>query len=98
MEWLEEQVRWMQWSLPSAIFFLALFFTLFGMGIWEGYRPCVPRKGFLPMVTTRGDRLFLGIISTIGICMLWIGLFKGVLMILPLVIAAVWFFVLAKWG
>jgi hypothetical protein len=30
--------------------------------------------------------------------MLWIGLFKGVLMILPLVIGAVWFFVLAKWG
>ncbi len=98
MEWLEEQVRWMQWSLPSAIFFLALFFTLIGMSIWEGYRPCVRRKGFLPMVTTRGDRLFLGIISTIGICMLWIGLSKGVLMILPLVIAAVWFFVLAKWG
>jgi len=36
---------------------------LIGMTIWELKSPTVERKGFLPIVTTRGDRLFIGLLS-----------------------------------
>ena len=98
MDWFIEQVRWMQWSLHSGIFFIALFGTIIGMGIWEGFQPAVSRKGFFPMWTTRGERLFLGIISSIGICLLWIALFASALMLIPLLLSAIWFFIVAKWG
>jgi predicted small integral membrane protein len=98
MDWFIEQVRWMQWSTHSIIFFIALFGTIIGMGIWDGFQPAVSRKGFFPMWTTRGDRLFLGIISTIGICLMWIALFADALMLIPLLLSAIWFFIVAKWG
>jgi predicted small integral membrane protein len=31
--------------------------------VWELKSPTVERKGFLPIVTTRGDRLFIGLLS-----------------------------------
>ena len=36
---------------------------LVGMTIWELKSPTVMRKGFLPIATTRGDRLFIGLLS-----------------------------------
>lgn len=98
MEWFSEQVRWMQWSPPSAIFFILLFSTIIGMAVWEAYQPTISRKGFLPMATTRGERLFMGIISAIGIFLLWIAFFKEALLIIPLALAAIWFFILSRWG
>ena len=98
MEWFVERVAWMQWSVPSAIFFLALFVTIVGMSLWEGKVPSLARKGFLPVETTRGERLFLGIISTIGIFLIWIALLAGALLIVPIIVAAVWFFVVCRWG
>ena len=98
MDWFAEQIRWMQWNVPSAIFFIVLFCTIVGMGIWEGFQPTVSRKGFFPMWTTRGERLFLVIISTAGICLVWIALFAGALMFIPLLLSAIWFFIVTKWG
>lgn len=54
---------WMAWTLPTAIFFVAVAFMLAGMTVWEVACPTVPRRGFLPMVTTRGDRLFIGLLG-----------------------------------
>jgi len=31
--------------------------------VWEVKSPTVMRKGFLPIATTRGDRLFIGLLS-----------------------------------
>jgi predicted small integral membrane protein len=31
--------------------------------VWELRSPTVERKGFLPMATTRGDRLFIGLLT-----------------------------------
>jgi predicted small integral membrane protein len=33
------------------------------MTVWELKSPTVLRKGFLPIPTTRGDRLFIGLLS-----------------------------------
>ena len=55
--------EWMAWTLPVAIFFTSIVLMLFGMTIWEIKSPTVMRKGWLPIATTRGDRLFIGLLS-----------------------------------
>ena len=54
---------WMAWTLPVAVFFCSIVLMLAGMTLWEIKSPTVMRKGFLPIATTRGDRLFIGLLS-----------------------------------
>ncbi len=54
---------WMAWTLPVAVFFICIALMLIGMTIWEIESPTVLRKGLLPMATTRGDRLFIGLLA-----------------------------------
>lgn len=54
---------WMAWTLPVAVFFSCIALMLAGMTIWEIKSPTVMRKGFLPIATTRGDRLFIGLLA-----------------------------------
>ena len=54
---------WMAWTLPVAVFFICIALMLAGMTVWEIKSPTVARKGFLPIATTRGDRLFIGLLS-----------------------------------
>jgi predicted small integral membrane protein len=53
---------WMAWTLPVAVFFCCIALMLVGMTIWEIRSPTIARKGWLPIVTTRGDRLFIGLL------------------------------------
>jgi predicted small integral membrane protein len=55
--------EWMAWTLPVAVFFSCIALMLAGMTVWELKSPTVERKGWLPMPTTRGDRLFIGLLS-----------------------------------
>ena len=55
--------EWMAWTLPVAVFFTCIALMLVGMTVWEIKSPTVMRKGFLPIPTTRGDRLFIGLLS-----------------------------------
>ena len=54
---------WMAWTLPVAVFFGCIVLMLAGMTVWELKSPTVLRKGFLPIATTRGDRLFIGLLA-----------------------------------
>ena len=54
---------WMAWTLPVAVFFICIVLMLIGMTVWEIKSPTVLRKGFLPIETTRGDRLFIGLLA-----------------------------------
>ena len=54
---------WMAWTTPVAVFFCCIALMLAGMTVWERKLPTVARKGFLPIVTTRGDRLFIGLLA-----------------------------------
>ena len=47
---------------------------LIGMTVWEIKSPTVLRKGFLPIETTRGDRLFVGLLTAAFINLAWVGL------------------------
>jgi predicted small integral membrane protein len=65
---------WMVWTLPIAVFFTSILLMLIGMTIWETKSPTVIRKGFLPIATTRGDRLFIGLLTAAYINLAFIGL------------------------
>jgi predicted small integral membrane protein len=67
-------MSWMYWTKPTAIFFGCIFAVILLMGIWDAFRPAVERRGFLRMVTTRGDRLFIGLLATAFIHMAWLAL------------------------
>lgn len=54
---------WMAWTLPVAVFFCSIVVMLIGMTVWELKSPTTSRRGWLPMETTRGDRLFIGLLS-----------------------------------
>jgi predicted small integral membrane protein len=54
--------EWMAWTLPVAVFFCSIVLMLVGMTVWEIKSPTVMRKGWLPIATTRGDRLFIGLL------------------------------------
>ncbi|MGY4368295.1 putative small integral membrane protein [Bradyrhizobium sp. LB1.3] len=67
-----ESIAWMAWTLPTAIFFVALACTLAVM-TWLGVAyPETERVGVLRIPTTRGDRLFISLIVAAVIHLLWI--------------------------
>ena len=53
---------WMAWTLPVAVFFTCIVLMLIAMTAWELRSPTTLRKGWLPIETTRGDRLFIGLL------------------------------------
>jgi len=57
-------LQWMEWTVPTAIFCSTIILTVIAMTIWQTVSPSVERRGFLPIPTTPGDRLFIGIISS----------------------------------
>jgi predicted small integral membrane protein len=65
---------WMVWTIPVAVFFSCIALMLIGMTVWEIKSPTVMRKGFLPIATTRGDRLFIGLLSAAYVNLAFIGL------------------------
>lgn len=66
--------EWMAWTLPVAVFFGAIVLMLAGMTVWEIRSPTVERRGFLPLRTTRGDRLFIGLLAAAYLNLIFVGL------------------------
>lgn len=55
--------EWMAWTLPVAVFFTCIALMLAVMTVWEIKSPTTTRRGWLPISTTRGDRLFIGLMA-----------------------------------
>ena len=67
-------MEWMAWTTPTAIFFgviasLLLIFTVLAIKF-----PETPRVGVLRIETTRGDRLFIALLGSAFINLIWLGL------------------------
>ncbi|MCO7245063.1 DUF2160 domain-containing protein [Halomonas sp. Mc5H-6] len=90
-------MSWMVWTVPTAIFFSAIAAMLAGMTVWEIVSPTIERKGFLPISTTRGDRLFIGLLSAAFIHLGVIG-YTSLSIWLALAASLVWLLVLMRWG
>ncbi len=67
------------------------------MTVWEIISPTIERRGFLPLSTTRGDRLFLGLLGSAYINLAWVGL-SDLTIWFGFVIALVWMVVVMRWG
>ena len=70
-------MSWMAWTPVTASFFVVMAVLVAGMTTWEALAPCVPRRGLLPLITTRGDRLFIGLLTTAFIQLAWLGFADG---------------------
>ena len=90
-------LEWMEWTLPTAIFFSTIFLILVAMTIWQVVSPSIERRGFLPIPTTPGDRLFIGLLGSVYLFLAWLGLTDLSLWIM-LAIALVWMFIVMRWG
>ncbi len=90
-------LEWMAWTIPTASFFSVIVLILISMTIWEIKSPTVQRKGFLPISTTRGDRLFVGLLGSAYIHLAWVGL-TDLAIWFALGIAVVWMMIVMRWG
>ncbi len=90
-------LEWMAWTMPTAIFFISIISILIAMTLWQIASPCIERRGFLPIITTRGDRLFIGLLGSAYIHLAWIGL-TNITLWAAFAIALVWMIVVMRWG
>jgi predicted small integral membrane protein len=68
-----DNIAWMAWTLPTAIFFVLLGCTLVIMTWLALAYPETERVGVLRIPTTRGDRLFVSLIVAAVVHLVWIG-------------------------
>jgi len=66
--------EWMAWTTPVAVFFISIVLMLAGMTLWELKSPTRLRRGFLPLQTTRGDRLFIGLLGAAYVNLIFVGI------------------------
>ncbi|WP_394708327.1 DUF2160 domain-containing protein [uncultured Desulfuromusa sp.] len=90
-------MEWMAWTMPTAIFFIVIACLLVVMTVWQIKAPSIERKGFLPIATTPGDRLFIGLLGSAYIHLAWLGL-STLSIWIALVISIIWMIVLMRWG
>lgn len=90
-------LEWMAWTGPTAIFFIVIGCLLVTMTCWEILIPSIDRQGFLPIVTSRGDRLFIGLLGSAYLHLAWIGLTDFSIWIV-FGISIVWIVLIMRWG
>jgi predicted small integral membrane protein len=88
---------WMAWTVPTALFFGAIATLLLAMTAWQVLSPSVERRGRLPMPTTRGDRLFIGLLASAYIHLAWIGL-TGLPIWWALALSTLFVLAVLRWG
>jgi predicted small integral membrane protein len=87
----------MAWTLPTALFFAAVALALALMTAAELRWPSPSRRGFLPLVTTRGDRFFIALLASAFVHAGWLALFDASVLIASLA-SLILGFVLMRWG
>ena len=67
-------MEWMAWTTPTAIFFGVIASLLLTFTVLAIKFPETPRVGVLRIETTRGDRLFITLLGSAFINLIWLGL------------------------
>ena len=67
-------MSWMAWTLPTAIFFVTIALLLVTFTVLAVRFPETPRRGVLGIETTRGDRLFIGLLSAAYVNLIFVGI------------------------
>ena len=94
---MDQAFAWMMWTTPVAIFFGCVLLMLVGMTVWQFRSPSVERKGWLPIPTTRGDRLFIGLLGAAYLNLAWAGL-TDMDQAIAAGLAFVWLLIVMRWG
>ncbi|WP_366142182.1 DUF2160 domain-containing protein [uncultured Tateyamaria sp.] len=81
----------MAWTPATFTLFCGIFGAIAIIGVLEvvKYRDGIERRGILGLTTTLGDRLFISLLGSAYIFLLWLGLMGQPLWI-PLGLAMVW--------
>ena len=83
-------LSWMAWTWPTALVFIGIFVAMGIIVFIEIKKPGTSeRYGVLGLTTTRGDRLFLSLLGTSYIFLVWLGIF-GMPLWIPLILAIMW--------
>jgi predicted small integral membrane protein len=90
-------LSWMVWTVPTGIFFAAIALILAAMTAWQIVAPSPERRGFLPIPTTPGDRLFVGLLVSAYVHLAWLAVTPASLWI-PFVASLIWMGVVMRWG
>lgn len=90
-------MEWMAWTWPTAAFFIAIAVLLAVMTTYELRVPNIARRGFLPIVTTRGDRLFIGLLGSAYLHLLVIGVTDWSTWVAS-GLSLVWLLAVMRWG
>jgi len=90
-------MEWMSWTLPTAIFFASIAAILVAMTVWELRSASIERRGFLPIATTRGDRLFIGLLGSAYLHLLVIGATDWNIWVAS-GLSLFWLLVVMRWG
>ena len=90
-------LQWMAWTLETGVFFGVIAALIAAYTVWGLASPSVPRRGVLPMPTTRGDRLFLGLMGSAWINLAWLGLTDASQWI-AVVMSLLFMLVIERWG
>jgi len=67
-------MSWMAWTWPTATFFIVIAALLLIFSVLAIKDPETPRMGLLRIETTRGDRLFISLLSAAFLNLIWLGL------------------------
>ncbi len=65
-------LNWMAWTWQTALFFSLIALVLVVITFWTSTREQIPRVGILRIETTLGDRLFISLLGSAWICLLWL--------------------------
>jgi predicted small integral membrane protein len=91
-------LNWMAWTKPTAIFFIIIFCMLVTMTIWEMKRPGgAPKVGILHFETTRGDRLFISLLGSAYIHIIWLALFSSLALWWATALACIYALCVFRW-
>lgn len=88
---------WMAWTAPTAVFFIAVAVMLAALTWLELRWPTGSRRGWLPLETTRGDRVFISLLAAGFVHAFWLALSDAPVIgasLISLSLAAV----LIRWG
>ena len=90
-------MTWMAWITPTVIFFAAIAALLVTLVILELFHPTEKRRGFLQLKTTRGDRVFISLLSSAFIHLFAVAVFPASIW-LGSFAAVAWAILVLTWG
>jgi predicted small integral membrane protein len=88
---------WMAWTQGTLAFVAGFFVFLGSITVLAVLRPSGPRKGFLPIETARGDRIYVSLLGSVLVMILFVAL-TDLRLPLGLIPAAAWVGLVMRWG